>query len=51
MQQVGYYHINSLAQKIQEQLQEKDSHMIALLQIILSLTVFSTSLSEEDYQD
>jgi len=52
MQQAGYHHANALAQRIQEQLQERDSHMMALLQNIPSLTTSSsTSSSEEDYQE
>ena len=49
MQQVGYHHANSLAEQIQEQLQERDSQMLAHLQNIPSLTTSSTSSSEEEY--
>ena len=31
MQQAGYHHANSLAEQIQEQLQEKDSQILAYL--------------------
>ena len=50
MQQVGYHHANSLAEQIQEQLQERDSQMLAHLQNIPLLTSSlesSTSSSEE----
>ena len=46
MQQAGYHHANSLAQQIQEQLQERDSQMIAHLHNIPSLTTSSISSSE-----
>ena len=51
MQQAGYHHANSLAQQIQEHLQESDSQMMALLQNIPSLTTSSTSSFEEEYQE
>jgi len=52
MQQVGYHHANSLAEQIQEQLQERDSQILAHLQnipLLTSSSEFSTSSSEEQY--
>ena len=43
MQQAGYHHANALAQQVQEQLQERDSHVMALLQNIPLLTPSSSS--------
>ena len=52
MQQAGHHHANALAQQIQQQLQERDSHMLALLHNIPSVTpASSTSSYEEDYQE
>ena len=51
MQQAGYHHANALAQQIQQQLQDRDTQMMALLQNIPSLTSSSSSSAEEDYQE
>ena len=52
MQQAAYHHANALVQKIQTQLQTRDSQMIALLQNIPSLTETSLSSSnEQDYHE
>ena len=45
MLQSGYHHANSLAQNIQEQLSERDSQLLTLLQNIPSLSSISSGLS------
>ena len=55
MQQAGYHHANALAlkvsQNIEEKLQERDQHMLAILQNIPSLIKSSSSSSSGSSQD
>ena len=55
IQQVGYYHANTLAVKVskdkEEKLQEWDQHMLAMLQNIPSLIELNSSSSSGSSQD